>query len=80
MNLAKKTHAAREDLEVNEIAGVMETRTAVWDGYQASFTTIKGESDPSPLFQGLPDNMCQAPHWGYIFKGKMVLNSNPAGG
>jgi WD40 repeat protein len=25
----------------------------------------------SPLFVGLPDNMCQSAHWGYLFKGKL---------
>ena len=68
----KKHHAAKSDLEVNEHPG-MEFRSAVWDGYQVSFTTITGEAPPASVFQGLPDNMCQTPHWGYVFKGKIVL-------
>jgi len=52
----------------------MESRSTEWEGYQVSFTTVKKEqSNPSPLFKGLPDNMCQTPHWGYVFKGKMVV-------
>jgi hypothetical protein len=25
----------------------------------------------TPLLHGLQDNLCQCPHWGYIFKGRM---------
>jgi hypothetical protein len=24
-----------------------------------------------PLFKGLPEDMCQSPHWGYILKGRV---------
>jgi quercetin dioxygenase-like cupin family protein len=24
------------------------------------------------LLKGLPDDRCQCPHWGYVFKGKMT--------
>jgi hypothetical protein len=27
--------------------------------------------DARPLFQGLPDNLCQCPHWGYVIKGSL---------
>ena len=26
------------------------------------------------LFEGLPNNSCHCPHWGYIVKGKMTLH------
>ncbi len=29
--------------------------------------------DPTPLFQGLPDDRCQCPHWGYVIKGKITF-------
>jgi hypothetical protein len=29
--------------------------------------------DPSPLFKGLPDNLCQCPHWGYVIKGSIRI-------
>ncbi len=25
----------------------------------------------APLFQGLPDDRCQCPHWGYVIKGEL---------
>lgn len=41
------------------------------DGYTASFVTVKGEADLTPLLKGLPDDHCPSPHWGYVFKGRM---------
>lgn len=31
--------------------------------------------DAAPLFKGLPNDMCQAEHWGYVLKGRMRLKS-----
>jgi hypothetical protein len=37
-----------------------------WNNYPAG-------ADATPLFQGLPDNLCQCPHWGYLIKGRMRI-------
>jgi hypothetical protein len=29
--------------------------------------------DATPAFQGFPDGLCPAPHWGYCFKGEMTV-------
>jgi hypothetical protein len=74
--MAKKTYASKSDLPVTEIPDTMESRSVEWNGYQVSFITFKREFKKEmiiPIFEGLPDNMCQAPHWGYIFKGKMIV-------
>jgi hypothetical protein len=42
------------------------------DGYTASFTSVLEDIDATPLLKGLPDDRCQCPHWGYVFKGKMT--------
>lgn len=31
-------------------------------------------TDLAPLLHGLDGNMCQAPHWGYIIAGKVVVD------
>ena len=41
-------------------------------GYTASFQTLLDDIDATPLMKGLPDERCQCPHWGYVFKGKMT--------
>ena len=71
--MAKKTHAAKKDLPATEVPGMMVAHSAEWDGYLVDFAKLKEQGDMSPLLEGLPDNMCHSPHWGYLFKGKMVM-------
>jgi hypothetical protein len=40
-------------------------------GYTVGFETYTQDADLSPFFDGLPDNRCQAEHWGYVIKGKV---------
>jgi hypothetical protein len=40
-------------------------------GYTVGFETYTQDADLSPFFDGLPDNRCQAPHWGYVITGKV---------
>jgi hypothetical protein len=42
------------------------------DGYRVSFASVLGEINATPLMKGLPDDRCQCPHRGYVFKGKMI--------
>lgn len=30
-------------------------------------------TDIAGLLQGLEDDLCQSPHWGYVIKGKMII-------
>jgi cupin domain len=43
------------------------------DGYTVAFETYTQDADLSPFFEGLPDNQCQAPHWGYVIQGKVTF-------
>jgi quercetin dioxygenase-like cupin family protein len=35
---------------------------------------VNTEIDVTPLLKGLPNDRCQAPHWGYLFKGRVRVN------
>jgi hypothetical protein len=52
---------------------VIEGRYVELDGYTVGFETHKGDMDPAPLFQGLPGDRCQCPHWGVVTAGRMVF-------
>lgn len=48
-------------------------------GDASGFGTISGEYfslaagvDTTPLFQGLVDNACQCPHWGFVLSGELT--------
>lgn len=42
------------------------------DGYTIGFEAYTEDADPAPLFQGLPDDRCQCPHWGVVLKGTLT--------
>lgn len=52
---------------------VIEGRYVELDGYTVAYETYKGDFDPAPLFQGLPEDRCQCPHWGIVVKGKIIF-------
>ncbi len=37
------------------------------------FFTLAAGTDIAPLLQGLEDDACQAPHWGYVVTGSVVV-------
>jgi hypothetical protein len=41
--------------------------------YTVGFESYGRDEDPSPLFTGLPDDACQAPHWGVVLEGTLVF-------
>jgi hypothetical protein len=49
-------------------------RQIEWGGMIVSYETFPKGVDATPLFKGLPGDMCQSPHWGYILKGRVRVN------
>ena len=47
------------------------TRTSTATTIQ--FITIREDVDSTPLLKGLPNDSCTCPHWGYVFKGRLVF-------
>lgn len=41
--------------------------------YTVDFRTFREDVDLTPLLKDLPGGQCQSPHWGYVFKGELVL-------
>ena len=40
-------------------------------GYKVSYVTVHEDTDLTPLLQGLPDDRCPCPHWGYVVEGRL---------
>jgi hypothetical protein len=53
--------------------GPMESRSEQLGDFIVAFSTFHEDGDATPLFKGLPDDRCQAAHWGYIFSGKVTF-------
>jgi hypothetical protein len=64
--------AAKDTTPISVDEAVIEGRYAELDGYTVGFETHRADADPAPLFQGLPDDRCQCPHFGYVVSGKIV--------
>ncbi|HEV2074188.1 MAG TPA: hypothetical protein VGR29_11170 [Thermomicrobiales bacterium] len=64
-------HGKQESIPVVfEQDGVV-SRQAQWGEMTVAFERAPVGTDTRPLFQGLPGDSCQCPHWGYVISGQM---------
>lgn len=61
------------DMPIEMKIDAIETRSAECDGVLARYIDLPPGVDFTPLFQGLPGNLCQSAHWGYILEGSIRL-------
>lgn len=40
-------------------------------GMSIGYMDVPGPADFTPLLEGLPENMCSSPHWGYVIDGSL---------
>jgi hypothetical protein len=66
--------ASPDEIELREIAAGYSGRFADWGGITVAFEEATAGQDASAMVRGLPDDRCQAPHWGYLFSGKIVVH------
>ena len=70
--LSEMPKVSKESAAQVDDHGVAEDRHDELDDYTVNFVTIRQDSDLAPLLKGLPDDRCQCPHWGYVFKGRLT--------
>jgi hypothetical protein len=51
------------------------SRMVEWGGMIVSYEIFPKGVDATPLFKGLPGDMCQAPHWGYVLRGRVRIKT-----
>jgi len=67
-------HCAMSELPLIEDYGEgFRSRMVEWGGMIVSYETFLKGTDATPLFKGLPDDLCQSPHWGYVLKGRVRI-------
>ena len=44
-----------------------------YSGMSGECFTLAAGTDIAPLLQGLKDDLCQAPHWGYLAEGALTV-------
>jgi hypothetical protein len=55
--------------------GPYRAQWAEWAGYAMAFEVVPKGFPPGgdAAWEGLPEDLCQCPHWGYLLKGKALL-------
>lgn len=66
-------HSKREDVPVAFQSGQAYSRDVEWGEMNVAFEGYPPGTNTIPLFKGLPNDSCQCPHWGYLFKGRMRI-------
>lgn len=66
-------HASKHDIPVTLEAGTAYSRDAQWGEMNIAFEGFPAGMDTRPLFNGLPEDRCQCPHWGVLFKGRLKV-------
>jgi hypothetical protein len=65
---------SHDELPLVEIVPGYSSRLADWGGMTVAFEKAPAGQDASSMVKGLPDDRCQAPHWGYLFSGRIVVD------
>src|SRR5262249_39624913 len=65
--MRKAVHEMATEIEVGDI----HTKGEDWGGQLVRHIDLPPGADFTPLFVGLPGDVCQCPHWGYIVEGSI---------
>jgi hypothetical protein len=71
MPKASRTTAS-ETVEVEGYEGHLEEFDG---GYTVAFERYTADADLAPFFVGLPDDLCQCEHWGYVVTGSVTFKT-----
>ena len=63
--------ATRDELPILFGEDPTTIRGADWGGLRAMIVSLPAGTDLAPVLQGLPNDLCPCPHWGYMIKGRI---------
>ncbi|MEU0666818.1 hypothetical protein ABZ508_05540 [Streptomyces lavendulocolor] len=70
------TGTTREDTPVAIQGDGVELRMRETGGdMTVAFVRFPKGTDMGPALKGLPGDLCQCPHWGYLFKGRLRMRT-----
>ncbi|MET7617078.1 hypothetical protein [Streptomyces sp. NPDC005408] len=73
------TATTRDETPVAVEGGGVELRmTELGGDMTAAFARLPKGTDMGPAVKGLPGDMCQCPHWGFLFSGRLMMRT-PSG-
>lgn len=63
----------KEQIDLKMQAGDMEIRVEEWGEMAVEHITLPPGTDGTPLYEGLPDDLCPCPHWGRVLEGELHM-------
>ncbi len=63
--------ATRDELPILFGEDPTTVRGADWGELRSMIVSLPAGTDMAPLLQGLPNDLCPCPHWGYVIKGQI---------
>ena len=66
-------HGSKQSLPVALEGACIVSRQAEWGDLNVALEAALAGTDMATLLRGLPDNRCPCPHWGYVIRGRMVI-------
>jgi hypothetical protein len=64
-------HASLRNLPITIEEDGIVIREVEWEELHVGHESFETAFDVGPLFQGLPEDLCQCPHWGYVIRGRL---------
>jgi hypothetical protein len=65
--------ASHDQIELREAPGYS-SRFTDWGWITVAFEKAHAGQDASAMVRGLPGDRCQAPHWGFLFSGRIAVH------
>ncbi len=80
ISLHEKSESTYFHIPANQIKPQPETGFRITPGHGGmtiGYNELKGPLDFTPLLKGLPNDLCNTPHWGYVIDGSMkIINAD----
>ena len=64
----------KEEMPVALELPVAKFRVSEWEGISAAYVELNAGADAAPLLEGLHQDKCQVPHWGYMLTGAIYVS------
>jgi len=64
----------KEDVKKTLDSDVVTSHDTIMGDMAVSYVVVKKEMNLAPLLKGLPNDQCQARHWGYVLKGSFEVD------
>lgn len=64
-------HKSADEMDPELEVGEIRTRGEDWGDQSVRHLDLPPGTDFTPLFRGLPGDLCQSAHWGYVIEGSI---------